>query len=492
MKVFDKNLIALEAKKELARREFFSFCKALASDFYQDDMHYLVELANTLQALYEGRIIRFVPTTDWKIVDDVSIYSNYQECKKLMMNMPPQHGKSRTLINFCCWVFGKNPTEKIITCSYGDDPASDFSRYTRDEIAMVKKQPDEIVYSDIFPKTRIKRGNSSFEKWALENQHFSYMGKGVGGAITGKGGTILIVDDPVKGVEEAMNENHLEKLWNWYTNTFRSRVSAKDGEPFEIVNMTRWADGDICGKLLESSEAREWYVLKFEAYDEKTNKMLCERLLSKKRYHEQKNILDISIFMANYHQQPINQLGKLYSAFKTYEQVPADNNGNPLFTGIYAYTDTADEGSDYLATFIWGDYNKEAYILDVLYTQKPNEVTEPILAQMLRDNEVDLSRIESNNGGKAFARNVKRILEDDLGYNFTDITWFHQSKNKNSRILSNSTWVINHVYFPINWRDRWPQLYRDLNKYQREGKNAHDDAPDAVTGVAETMYLKHR
>ena len=64
---------------------------------------------------------------------------------------------------------------------------------------------------------------------------------------------------------------------------------------------------------------------------------------------------------------------------------------------------------------------------------------------------------------------------------------FHQSENKIARILSNSTWIMNHLYFPVNWKDRWPDYYEAMNRYQKEGKNAHDDAPDATTGIAEKV-----
>ena len=75
-----------------------------------------------------------------------------------------------------------------------------------------------------------------------------------------------------------------------------------------------------------------------------------------------------------------------------------------------------------------------------------------------------------------------------LGNYTTIFQWFHQSKNKKARIISNSSWVQNHIIFPVNWRDKFPEYYAAMIKYQREGKNAHDDAPDATTGVAETMY----
>ena len=81
-----------------------------------------------------------------------------------------------------------------------------------------------------------------------------------------------------------------------------------------------------------------------------------------------------------------------------------------------------------------------------------------------------------------------RELEELKNY-FTEITWFHQSKNKRARILSNATFVMNHMYFPRNWADKWPEYFIAMSKYLRDGENKHDDAPDATTGVAETMLL---
>ena len=72
-----------------------------------------------------------------------------------------------------------------------------------------------------------------------------------------------------------------------------------------------------------------------------------------------------------------------------------------------------------------------------------------------------------------------------MGNNHTYVKTFHQSKNKEARILSNSSSVTKNVLFPLNWKDRWPDFATDLRKYQREGKNEHDDAPDALTGVYE-------
>ena len=108
------------------------------------------------------------------------------------------------------------------------------------------------------------------------------------------------------------------------------------------------------------------------------------------------------------------------------------------------------------------------------------EETEPMVAQMLTRNKVRESRVESNNGGRGFARVI-----DSLTDNSCNVSWFHQSKNKDARILTHSNWCQKNILFPENWSKRWPDFFRALTKYTKEGKNKHDDAPDTLTGVAE-------
>lgn len=115
------------------------------------------------------------------------------------------------------------------------------------------------------------------------------------------------------------------------------------------------------------------------------------------------------------------------------------------------------------------------------------EVTENSVAHALYIYGVNKAKFESNNGGRGFARSVRRILLEKLGTNKCVIKWFHQSKNKQARILSNATWVMEHIYFPVGWQNRWPDYYEAMTKYQREGKNKHDDAPDSTTGIAEDL-----
>lgn len=476
-------LLYLEDECDLARESFYDFCRLKDKTFYTPDKTHLTELCNTLDLFIDGKLIK----------------ADGEPYKKIMINIPPQHGKTRTLINLCQFILGRNNEERIICGSYNDDTATDFSKYTRDGIDEEKNIDSYIVFNDIFPKTRLREGDSSKKKWALEGQHFNYLGSGIHGSFTGKGGTVLIIDDPIKNEEIAVNEDALEKIWSWYVGTFLSRVSAEGGEPLEICMGTRWASRDLFGRILfnedgtESEENKDWYQIHMEAYNEKTDKMLCPSLLNKRRYDELRRKMLPEIFNANYHNKPIDLEGVLYKSFKTYTDLPhEEKDGKKIYLHeeIKNYTDTADEGDDYLCSINFAVYKNEAYITDVYYTDRGMEITEPETARFLMDGEVNKALIESNNGGRGFARNVKRHLHEDLDTTSVVVKWFHQSENKIARIITNSSFVMEHIYFPINWKDRWPLFYQSLVTYQKAGKNKHDDAEDCITGVAEITQRK--
>jgi predicted phage terminase large subunit-like protein len=444
-----------QAEIELSRSDFWEFCKTLAPDYYTDEKIHLEKLCETLQTFYERKLLK----------PNGSFYT------KLIIEMPPQHGKSRTLTNFTAWIFGQNQEERVITGSYNDELAQDFSRYTRD-IITADSNAGEIVYSDIFPDVKIKRGDASYKHWALEEQFFSYKGTGVNGTVTGKGATVRIIDDPVKSAEVAYNENALDKLWTWYTGTWLSRR----GGPIvmDIICNTPWAKKDITGRLLEE-QPDEWFKLSMPVMID--GEMLCDTILDREAYAEIEAIADPHILAANYLMQRLDIKGRLYSEFKTYSEVPKDT------TGVVSYTDTADEGDDFLCTIVAKTHGLFWYVVDVIYTQEAQEITEVSVSDMLIRNESTFDVIESNNGGRAFARNVIRIIKEKGHRSF--IRWFHQSKNKIARILTQSSTVQKYVLFPEDWKSKWPVFYNAVINYQKEGKNKHDDAPDTLTGLVE-------
>ena len=340
-------------------------------------------------------------------------------------------------------------------------------------------------FSDIFPDTTIKQGDAAKGFWSLKgSEEKNYLATSPGGTSTGIGANFIIVDDIIKNNEEAANELVKDKHWEWYNNTLVQRMERPRRQ---ILIMTRWASDDLVGRMLEK-KADKCHLITYKAVQD-DGSMLCDEIMTKAEYEDIISEMGEDIASANYQQEPIDLKGRLYTNFKTYDRLPMDEQGNSLFEGIYSYTDTADEGADYLCTIIWGVYMREAYVLNVYYTQAGMEITEPEVARRFKEFEVNRSRIESNNGGSGFARNVKRISEEQLKNFKTVIKWFHQSKNKKARIISNATWVMEHVLYPSNWRHKWPEYYTAMARYQRDGENKHDDAPDCTTGVAETMYM---
>ncbi|ANM47594.1 terminase large subunit [Streptococcus phage phiZJ20091101-4] len=458
----DRAAIRQQARFELARRDFFYYCHLMASDFYKPSRRYLVELCNDLQGFLSDN-----------------------EHNVLVINEPPRHGKSRTAGMFVQWLLGNDNDKKIMTGSYNETLSTVFSKNVRNAIQETKADEDVVVFNDIFPDTHIKYGDAAMNLWSLEGGYNNYLATSPTGTATGFGADIIIVDDLIKNAEEANNATVLEKHWEWFTNTMLSRL--EEGGKIIII-MTRWHSQDLAGKALIELPKSDYKVkhISMKAYDEATDTMLCDEVLSKQAYLQKTKTMGADIASANYQQEPIDIKGRLYSGFKTYVD-------KPTFKRISAYTDTADTGKDYLASYIYGvTMDNEAYILDVVFTKEPMEVTEPLLAQKLAEWQVNTCDIESNNGGRGFARNVERLTQDSYQNRYTVFNWFHQSQNKQARILTNTTWAIEHIYFPENWRHRWSELYQNLMSYQREGKNAHDDAADALTGVVEAINDKIR
>ena len=452
----DRADIIRGAQCELARREFFFYCHLKAPDFYKEDRKYLIDLCKAFQD--------FVQSDD----------------EVMVVNEPPRHGKSRTAGLLVEWVLGNDQSQKIMTGSYNETLSTMFSKNVRNDIMEEKADQIRIVFSDIFPNVRIKRGDGAMNLWSLEGGYNNYLATSPTGTATGFGASLLIIDDLIKNAEEANNELTKEKHWSWFTDTMLSRL--EEGGKIIII-MTRWASDDLAGRALDhfkESGARIRHISMKALQDDGT--MLCDEVLSRKSYEAKIKAMGADIASANYQQEPIDLKGRLYTSFKTY------SGELPQFKEIRNYTDTADTGDDYLCSIDYGvTFASEAYILEVLYTKEPMEVTEPATAGILKKDMVNVADIESNNGGRGFARNVERILQQELHSNHTIVRWFSQNKNKQARIYSNSSWVMQHIYYPEDWRNRWAEYYDAMVKYQREGKNKHDDAPDATTGIAEKI-----
>ena len=178
------------------------------------------------------------------------------DIKRLMIFVPPRHGKSQLAsISFPAWYLGRHPEKEIITASYSADLAQDFGYKTRNLV-------NTELYKQIF-NTQLRDDSRSKAKW-LTLEGGGYTAVGVGGAITGRGANVLLIDDPIKNREEAESKTIRDKVYDWYTSTAYTRLE-KDGAV--ILILTRWHQDDLAGRLLEKEKegGDKWTVVKFPA-----------------------------------------------------------------------------------------------------------------------------------------------------------------------------------------------------------------------------------
>lgn len=416
--------------------------------------------------------------------------------QKLIINIAPRYGKTELAVkNFIAMGLAINPAAKFLHLSYSDDLAHDNSEEIRD---IVKSS----AYNELFPYVEVKRNTDSKKKWSTTAGGGVYA-TATGGQVTGfgagavdegnDGGELageldgmecgnfagaVVIDDPIKP-EDALSELRRNRVNSRFETTIRNRVNSRH-TPIIII-MQRLHDDDLCG-YLQRVEPGEWRVLSLPCIIEDadgTQRALWPFKHTLQELHALREV-DAWTFGTQYMQHPIPAAGLMYErGFKTYSEIPVTKRAE-----VRAYVDTADTGSDNLCCIIYTDTEIGIFVQDVYYTAEPMEITESETARRLGKYGVQVADIESNNGGRGFARNVERICRE-LGNNKTAFNWFHQSKNKAERIFTHSAEVQNLVHMPGNWEYLFPKFHKDVTQFLKVGGNAHDDAPDALTGCVE-------
>ena len=423
------------------------------------------------------------------------------EIPRLIISMPPQHGKSEgSSRRGIAWGLGRHPNKKFALVSYNHTFASKFNR----DVQRIIDTPE---YAKIFPQTKINSKNVVTTKsWLRNSEEFEVVDNkgglktiGVGGGLTGNTVDILVMDDLYKDYQDATSPVVSERVWEWYTTVAKTRLH---NDSQELIVFTRWSENDLVGRLEEQGKVvdytgektveellseidKETFIkINFEAIktgkpseidQREEGKALWESKHSAEKLEATRS-LDVTKFEALYQGNPKAKEGLLYEGFKTYTEAPSGQR--------YCYIDTADTGADYLCAVFYVMNNNYCYVLDVVYDDRKNEVTEPIITNKLQLHNINACHIESNNGGRAFARNIER-LSREVGNGQTSFKPFTQSKNKQARILSNASNVMNHVFMPYDWETRFKKFSKDVTGYLAKGRNAHDDAPDTLTGVYE-------
>jgi len=382
-----------------------------------------------------------------------------------------------------------NPLSKTIHLSYS-------GQLTMDNSMAVKDIVNCEYFQHVFD-TRIKYGSDTKSKWSTEQGGGLYATSTLG-QITGFGAGLvdeeeteeeqernideyaatfnpghfngaIVIDDPIRP-EDALSDVVREKVNRRFETTIRNRVNSRN-TPIIII-MQRLHEHDLCGYLMET-EPDKWKVISLPVLYTDDNGEEQALWPFKHTVEELHQLRDINpfVFETQYMQNPKPLEGLMYSqGFRTYSTIPASRHHI-----IKAYCDSADTGADFLCDIIYVETETANYVLDVLYTQKPMEYTEPKTAERYTKYKVQRAIIESNNGGRGFARNVEAQCRM-MGNNTTRFTWFTQTLNKQVRIFTHSAEVQNLTYFPEGWERLWPEFNTAIMGYLKEGRNAHDDA----------------
>lgn len=344
-----RQVLMEEARRELARRTMGDFV------LYVDD-NYRMNWHHRLLCDYLDKLAR-------------------KEIRRLMVFMPPRHGKSELVSRkFPAYLLGRNPDTSIISCSYSADLAS---RMNRD----VQRLIDSEKYAELFPDTQLSnqhtrrfyetryiRNNNMFE---VVNGKGNYRSAGVGGGITGMGGEYIIIDDPVKNREDADSATMREKVYDWYTSTLYTRLE-KDG--CILLTLTRWHEDDLAGKLLKAAQegADQWTILELPAVCEYPPKPYDVRqegeALWKWKYDEEalekmKVTVGSRDWAALYQQHPTpGEGGTFKREWWNYYKVLPD--------GLYDFVQSWDctfkdaQSSDYVVGQVWARKGSSRYLLD--------------------------------------------------------------------------------------------------------------------------------
>ena len=223
---------AISDKQEATQKDFLKFTKTVWPDFIEGKHHQIY--AEKLNRIANG------------------------ELKRLIVNMPPRHTKSEFASHlFPAFFMGRNPKAKLIQTTHTGELAVSFGRKTKNLI-----ESDE--YEKVFPEVRLAADSKAAGRWQ-SNHGGEYFAAGVGGAITGRGADLLIIDDP-HSEQDALSPTVLDSHYEWYTSGPRQRL--QPGGAIVVV-MTRWSIKDLTGRLIEAQgkdeNADQWEVVEFPA-----------------------------------------------------------------------------------------------------------------------------------------------------------------------------------------------------------------------------------
>ena len=444
-----KELIKTALRRELARREFWSFCLYLDREFFTA-RPFLREVAEAFQEIEEGKI------------------------KSLSVSMPPRAGKSYITSLFCAWTLGRNPVESVMrnACT-----ATLYVKFSYDVRAIINSDR----FREVFVGIRLSDDKKNLQGWNLtESKQVGYFGAGVGGTIIGFGATkVAITDDLYRGIEDALSDTVNDRIHQWKQSTHDSRFESGCAR---VDIGTRWSLNDVIGRNTAEEIYDKSIVISALTSEDKS---FCEAVMTTEEFLEKRKRTSAEIWSAEYQQEPVDIKGRLFNSLQYIQKdeflsLLESNKSEVNPEGIEAaigYIDVADEGKDFTALAVAVLVRSNIYIADYVFTRDNTDVTIPLCAGILNKWKVKFCRVESNSMGAMFGRHLQGLTE-------CKILGVANTVNKITRIIMNSVYVQNEFIFVQNDDNHSTQFIGNILSFSKEGKNKNDDAPDCIAGLS--------
>lgn len=429
---------------------------------YQDAKHHRV-IAAALEEVAKGKI------------------------KRLIITVPPRHGKTTLASHaFPAWFAGKYPEKSMILSTYSEKFSWDFGRQVRD----IMQSPP---YGQVFPDTKLKDNAASVDRLEIEGGGVLFF-TGRGSAITGRGGHVLLVDDPLKDRKEADSATIRETLWTWYTQVLGTRLMHKDGAI--VVIMTRWHEDDIVGRLTDphnpcysEDEAKRWRIIDLPAIagdKDVLGRKFGEALWPERydlEYLENARRTDSRGFQALFQGRPSPEDGSFFRAehLRTYARMSdLPPKENLRFFAASDHAVSLAQGRDKTCLLVAGvDQHDQIWIMpDVFWQQASTDTVVEAMIAMMEKYKPQFWWAEKGHISKSIGPFLrKRMLEKRVYCALDEITPIGDKQQRAQSIQARTS--MGRVVFPQfpRW---WSDAQDQLLKFPQ---GSHDDFVDALAYI---------
>lgn len=403
---------------------------------------------------------------------------------RLIVCMPPRHGKSELISRrFIPWLAGRDPYKNIIFATYNEDFAQDFGADCRS----IMETPQ---YMQVFPRFQFRKGGASKSRIQTESGGMQVF-VGRGGSITGRGGDVVILDDPIKDALEAQSPALREQLWTWFTQVLMTRLMTSTAGI--VIVQTRWHEDDLIGRLTDpmnphfnEQEAAKWKIINLPAFAEdddplgrKRGEILWEERFDKE-FMEAQRRLDPRGFSALYQQRPTAEDGDL---FQRENILYYDRKNLPTNLRIYAASDhavgTDKTRNDATCLLIVGvDSNDDIYVLDCWLEKRPVDKVIDAMLKLIKQHKPLIWWAEKGHISKSirpFLR--KRMSEERVYCKIEEVTPVANKVQRSQSILGRM--AMKKVKFPKV--SPWTQIAVDELLKFPNGRN--DDFVDTLAWI---------